>query len=74
MEGKWHKRKIVLFLLLYKKCALEIMFDTTIRILDDCKLPEIINIKVYNGIAPRWHFYLWELELTLVHPCNEIVR
>ena len=56
MEGKWHKRKIVLFLLLYKKYALEIMFDTTIRILDDCKLPEIINIKVYNGIAPRWHF------------------
>ena len=29
MEGKWHKRKIVLFLLLDKKYALEITFDTT---------------------------------------------
>ena len=72
MEGKWHKRKIVLFLLLDKKYALEVTFETTV--LDDCKLPKIINIKIYNEITPKWHFYSWELELTLVHPCNEIVR
>ena len=29
MEGKWHKRKIVLFLLLDKKYALEVTFETT---------------------------------------------
>ena len=29
MEGKWHKRKIVLFLLLDKEYTLDITFDTT---------------------------------------------
>ena len=32
---------------------LKLRLTLLIRILDDCKLPEIMNIKVYNEITPK---------------------